>query len=199
MEPIGLAMGILSLYNAFTEVLRRIDDYKDFGTDSQMTVERYNASKLRLENWAKVLGIRDGELVKSHDSRLDDPKTASVIVNILRCLNKVFDKVEHANASIKSPVRINSAGTFDWSIPLDEATNATEQNQHISTRSRIAWVMGGKSKLNKNVGNFEGLVNVLYDVVPPRESETLSGINCMTIAECFFFETKLIAISITSS
>ena len=105
MEPVSLAIGVAGLYNASIDVLTHVRDYKDFGRESSMTIARFDASKLMLQNWAKTLGIRDGKLVDPHDSRLDDSQTASVIKNILRCLKDVFDKVEYVSqASYKATV-----------------------------------------------------------------------------------------------
>lgn len=178
MEPMSLAVGVVPLYNVTIDVLTRVRDYKDFGSDSSTTIARFDASKLRLQNWAKALGIRNGKLVDPHDCRLDDSRTASVIQNILRGVGKIFDKIEYRSTSLKLPVMQRSASIDAWSLPLDDERNVVERRQVVSARSRIAWATGGKTKLSKDVQSFEGLVNILYEVVAPRESETGSLIEC---------------------
>ena len=179
MEPISLAVGVVSLYNVSIDVLDHVRDYKEFGTESQTTLVCFEASKLKLKNWANGLGIRDGKLVDSHDPRLDDPKTASVIQNVLRQSTKIFGKLQDTRTSLRLPVQQLSTETDGWLLPVDDIRNEVEQRQSSSTRSRLAWATGGKAKLGKEVRNFEGLVNILNEVVPPRESEAGSMIKYM--------------------
>ncbi|KAL8832406.1 MAG: hypothetical protein Q9191_000278 [Dirinaria sp. TL-2023a] len=183
MEPVGLAVGILSLYNTFIEVSSRVRDYREFGVESQTTLLRFDASKLKLQNWAKALGIQDGKLIDSHDPRLDDPQTASVIQNVLRWSTTAFDKVEARSASLRLPLRQHSAGTGGWSLPSDDIKNEVDRRQNSSTKSRIAWATGGKAKLSKDVYSFEELVNILSDVVPPREIEGASKVKSSRLNE----------------
>ncbi|KAG8529665.1 uncharacterized protein KY384_005146 [Bacidia gigantensis] len=169
MEVAGLAVGIVSLYNATIDIIDRVDSYKDFATGSQTTIARFNASKLKLQNWANSLGIHDGGLADPHDTRLDDPQTALVITNVLRSLEKAFDKVEYRSTSLKLPVRQRSARNDDWVINLGKIRNEVEPSRTSSKSSRLAWATGGKLKLSDDVNTFEALVDVLYGIVTPRE------------------------------
>ncbi|KAL9630198.1 MAG: hypothetical protein Q9164_006540, partial [Protoblastenia rupestris] len=180
MEAAGLAVGIVSLYNASIDILSRFDAYKNFGAESQVTIVHFDASKMKLQDWAKCVGIRDGKLVDVHDARLDDPRRGSIIKNALGHLKKVFEKVEYTSSSVRLPSRQRSAGTDDWITPFDKTMSKLEQRQHFSKRSQMAWATGGKAKLNKDVSVFEGLVNVLYDVVNPREFQPGPVITCMS-------------------
>lgn len=170
----SLAVGILTLYNAAFDLVVLVRDYKDFETDSSATIVRFNASKLKLEKWAETLGIRDGKLVDSHDSRLYDSRTALVVKNILRSIHQLFDKVEYKTKSLKLATGQRSAGVDELPVRLKDVRNEAEQHPAISKKDRIAWVMGGKSTLSKDVQNFEGLVNILYDVVGPYQHEATS-------------------------
>ena len=179
MEPLSLAVGLVALYDVTIDVLNRVHAYKDFGNEAQMALAQFEASKLKLQNWAKALGISDGKLVKPYDPRLDDPRTASVIQNVFRWSIKSFEKIESARASLKLPQRQRSAGTDGWLLPNDDIRDVPEPHQHFSTRSRIAWATGGKTKLDKDVRQFGELVNILEDVVPPHEPEAGSIVKCM--------------------
>ena len=171
MEPVSLAVGIVPLYNVALEVLDRVHDYRDFGEESQTLFSHFEASKLKLQNWAEALGLcgHGGNLADPHDPRLDDPRTASVIQNILRASATIFDKVEYRSASLKLPLRQRSADTSGWSLPTDYNSNKSKQYQHFSTKSRIAWATGGKGKFEKDVRSFEGLVDILSALVPPPD------------------------------
>lgn len=179
MEPVSLAVGIVSLYNTFIEVSSRVRDYNEFGAESQTTLLRFDASKLKLENWAKALGIRNGKLMDTHDPRLDEPQTASVIQSVLHWSTTAFDKVEARSTSLRLPLHQRSARTDGWSLLSDDIKNEVDRRQNLSTKSRIAWATGGKAKLSKDVYRFEELVNILRDVVPPREIEGGSKTNCI--------------------
>lgn len=170
MELAGVALGVVSLYNTSIDVLHRVDAYRGFNMESQTTLAHYDAAKLRLQNWAKMLGMSEGDLKSPHDARLDDPQTASVIKNMLRCLNKIFDKIEDTSGPFKPPARQRTLETFAWSTPFDDARGKLleEVSTPTSKRTRIGWAAGGKSRLEKEVRSFESLVNILYDVVPPR-------------------------------
>lgn len=69
MEAAGLAAGILSLYNACIDITTRFDAYKNFEVESQVTTTYFEALKVKLQDWADGVGIRNGELVDDHDSR----------------------------------------------------------------------------------------------------------------------------------
>ena len=198
MEPVGLAVGIVSLYNTFIEVSSRVRDYKEFGVESQTTLLRFDASKLKLQNWAKALGIHDGRLIDSHDPRLDDPQTASVIQNILRWSTTTFDKIEARSTSLRLPLRQRSAGTDGWFLPSDDIRHEVDRRQNSSTKSRIAWATGGKARLSKDVSSFEELVNILSDVVPPRELEEGSKIKCIFLVLYFICGIVMTVLSISS-
>ena len=172
MEPVSLAIGIVSLYNATIDILDRVHDYRDFNTESQITLATFSAAKLKLQNWATALGIRGGKLVDTHDLRLDDSQTATVVQDILRLLTKVFEKVDSTSSSLRLPVRQSSAGADDWLLPIDDDKKGVVQRQPSSTKSRIAWAVGGKAKLTNKVHSFEALVNLLFEVVPLHRSET---------------------------
>ena len=183
MEPISLAIGIASLYNAAIDALNRVHDYKEFKTESQITLVTFSASKLKLQNWATALGISGGKLLDAHDPRLDDPQTAPVVQNILRLSTKVFDKVDSTSSSLRLPVRQRSAGADGWLLPVDDVRSGVEQRQSSSAKSRIAWAVGGKAKLSNEVRSFEGLVNLLYEVVPPHKSEAGSLMRRMLFSQ----------------
>ncbi|KAL8721991.1 MAG: hypothetical protein Q9225_001426 [Loekoesia sp. 1 TL-2023] len=171
-EGVGLAISIASLYNACIDITARLDAYKNFELESQVTTTYFEALKVKLQDWADGVGIRNGELVDDHDSRLDDPKRVPIIRKALEYLKKLLERVEHTTSSIKLPLRQRSAGTDRWILPFDEDRSKDEHRQPLSKRSRMYWSMGKKEKLNKDVVDFERLVNVLYHVADPTRKGT---------------------------
>lgn len=183
METAGLAVGIFSLYSTFLEVLKHVDSYKSFGTDVTILFNRYEASKLKLQKWADMVGVRDNQLVAPHDPRLDDPRVASVIRNILRCLTEIFDKTEYTNNSIGLSTGPRLAEANGWATSDEAAPMKSEQPLPSSRRSRLAWAMGRRDRFTKDICNFEGLVNILCDIVPPLVARAESLNDCITTTQ----------------
>ena len=171
MEAASLGIGIAALYTATIETLGRIDAYKQFEIDSQATLSRYEASKLSLEQWATAIGIADGALAEAHDPRLDEPRIAAVIQNILHCLRSVLHEADKARDKSRLPLRQVSTSVPDWSLPAEHGRSGQDNGKKIPIRSRIAWATGGKSKFDRSVNNFESLVNVLLGVLPSGQTE----------------------------
>ncbi|KAL8773658.1 MAG: hypothetical protein Q9209_001424 [Squamulea sp. 1 TL-2023] len=169
MEAASLALGIVSLYSAAIDILGRVDAYNKFGGESQTILLHYEAAKIRLQDWADNVGIRDGKLADQHSPRLDEPKRAVIIKMALETLTKLLNEVDQSSSSIKLPTGRPSAESDLWITPLDKARSKPEHHQALSKRSRIAWAMGGKDQLIRNVAAFEGLVNVLYQVANPSD------------------------------
>lgn len=173
MEVAGLAVNIVSLYNAVVDILIRFDAYRNYATESRATIIHFEAAKIRLHDWADSVGIKDGKLVDHHDPRLDDPGRASIIRDDLDCLKKFLDKINYTNSTIKLPTRQRIAETYHWITPFDDAERDAERGAEprhpLSKKSRIAWATGAKDKLNKDVLKFEGLVNALYHIANPKD------------------------------
>lgn len=177
MEPLGLAVGIAGLYRMFIDISDGVKNYRDFGTESSTTIARFDASNLRLQNWAKAVGIGDCELTESHDVRLDDPRTEPVVRNLLYWSCKLFQKVEYNTTSLKFPVRQRTDGE-QLSLPSHHDGAEAKYQQKLSKKGRLAWSTGLKTKFTQDVRQFEELVNILHDVVSPRDTREDGVTNC---------------------
>ena len=180
MEAAGLAVGIVPLYNAIIDIIGRVDAYRKFGAESQTSLVHFEAAKVRLQDWADGVGIRDGRLADHHDPRLDEPKRAWIIKMALENLKTLLDEVEHTSSSLKLPIRRPTAEAALWPRPLDQTTDKPENHQVLSKRSRLNWAIGGKEKLNRNITVLEGLVAVLYRVAPPGNGDAGQWLKSMS-------------------
>ncbi|KAL9626352.1 MAG: hypothetical protein Q9204_007373, partial [Flavoplaca sp. TL-2023a] len=156
MEAAGLAVGILSLYNAAIDILGRVDTYKKFGAESQISLVHFEAAKVRLQDWADRVGIREGKMANF------EAKRAVIVKTALENLKMLLDEVEHTSSSFKLSIRRPTANAN-----LLVETEQKPEHYQVSKRSRLDWAMGGKEKLNKNIAVLERLVNVLYQVATP--------------------------------
>ncbi|KAL8978982.1 MAG: hypothetical protein Q9205_005576, partial [Flavoplaca limonia] len=159
MEAAGLAVGILSLYNAAIDFLGRVDTYKKFGADSQISFVHFEAAKVRLQDWADRIGIREGKMANFEARR------AVIVKSTLESLKMLFDEVEQTSSSFRLPARRPTANSN-----LPDETREKPEHHQASKRSRLNWAMGGKEKLNKNIAVLEGLVDVLYQVATPGDA-----------------------------
>ncbi|KAL9598746.1 MAG: hypothetical protein Q9219_004304 [cf. Caloplaca sp. 3 TL-2023] len=164
MEAAGFAVGIVSLYNACIDILSRVDAYKDHDIESQALFVHYEASKVRLQDWADRVGIRDGKIAEHHSPCLDDPKRYPIIKCALEGVRKVFNKSERSSSATKLPARQPLSKADEWTLLSDETRNNAEPHQPVSKRSRLAWAMGGRDQLKKDVNQLDEFVNALYHV-----------------------------------
>ena len=172
MEAAGLGFGVASLYGATLDILNRVSSYKEYHHESQAVLARYYGSKARLQEWASGVGIENGKLKEGHNRLLDSPQAAAVVQNTLKCLRQLFDEGEDAKQLASSPSAQHSSQSVDWVIPPELPTIASpNEPPNLSSRRRLAWAVGGKSRLSKIVQNFEGLVTILFNVVPPVDVE----------------------------
>ena len=177
MEPLSLAIGIAGLYSASIDSLDRIKDYHNFARESSTTVARFEASKLRLQSWAKAVGISDHGLTDSHDVHLDDRRISSVVRNVLYWTYKHLQKIEGSASSLRIPKRQQTDGE-QWLFPSHDGGAEAKYQQKISKKGRLAWSTGSKTKLTQDVQQFEELVNILHDVVSPRDDREDGETNC---------------------
>ncbi len=180
MEAAGLAVGIVPLYNAIIDILGRVDAYRKFGAESQTSLVHFEAAKVRLQDWADSVGIRDGRLADHHDPRLDEPKRAWIIKMALESLKTLLDEVEHTSSSLKLPTRRPTAEAGFWPRPLDQTTNEPEHHQVLSKRSRLNWAMGGEKKFNNNIAKLEKMVTALYHVAPQGNGDAGQWLTSMS-------------------
>ncbi|KAL8882863.1 MAG: hypothetical protein Q9192_007508, partial [Flavoplaca navasiana] len=172
MEAAGLAVGILSLYNAAIDILGRVDTYKKFGAESQISLVHFEAAKVRLQDWADRVGIREGKMANF------EAKRAVIVKSAFESLKMLLDEVEHTSSSFKLPVRRPTANSN-----LPDETGEKPEHHQASKRSRLNWAMGGKEKLNNNIAVLEGLVNVLYQVATPGDARAGHWVNASPLKD----------------
>lgn len=177
-EIAGLAIGIVSLYNACMKIGNQLESYQNYDFDSQATIAHLEALNIKLLDWADGVGIEDGNLRDPHDPRLDDPKRALVITNTLSCIKKIFDSTQNTLSSIKLPTKQSPCSTTRWILPSDNVGKIVEPPEPSTRRSRLAWSFGIKEKLNKNVRLIGDLVDVLYYVASPADNGLYQITNC---------------------
>ncbi|KAF2182976.1 hypothetical protein K469DRAFT_584627 [Zopfia rhizophila CBS 207.26] len=146
MEAVGLAVGIPSLLSACMDVLERIEAYKEFGVESRHAVAQFEADKLRLKKWANGVGISDGKWKEIHDPRLKNYDLEVAVKRILNCACEIFDAAERTR---------------------EKAKNNNKAPLPTSIRGGLGWAFRRRGKFKNQVEMFRGVVDTLYNLVPP--------------------------------
>ncbi|KAM0235337.1 hypothetical protein ACHAP5_009732 [Fusarium lateritium] len=160
MEAVGLAVGLVGLFSTCLEAVQRIDSYKTAGRDSRLLCAQIDATMHLFERWGDSVGIGKGKLSDNHHPALDDPKTFSVVKNLLQSFEEFSTATTTYNAT--GPKAIQRVP----SIPLP---NSASQNLSKNSRwQRTGWALRGKLKQTNHVEALATLVSELYSVVPPE-------------------------------
>ena len=86
MEPVGFAVGIVSLVGLFSSCLEAVEifeNYRSFANDSQVMEVQFHTQKVRLEQWGRYVGLKKDALSPNHHPALDDTETATAVKNSL--------------------------------------------------------------------------------------------------------------------
>jgi hypothetical protein len=166
MEIAGLAFGVPGIFSVCLELIDRFEHYQSFGAHSRQLTARFKASKLKLREWAKAVGISDGTLAENHHPRLDIPEVAAVLRPILHSLCEIFEKAEQTRTRLSLPQREAEPDPSVWPI-LYRGDRSKDKAGSSSTKSGINWAIRGRNQFTGQVEIMEVLIDKLYDIVPP--------------------------------
>jgi hypothetical protein len=160
MEVVGLAVGLVGLFSTCLEAVQRIDSYRTAGRDSRLLHAQLNATMHLFERWGDSVGIGNGKLSEDHHPALDDPKTFSVVKNLLESFEE-FSAVTTTYETTR-PKAIQR-------VPSILLTDPSSPNAAKSSRwQKAAWALRGKLKQTNDVEALAALVSELYSVVSPE-------------------------------
>ena len=170
MEPIGLAVGVVSLAGLFSvclDVIDKVDSYKEFGVESRSIIAQFEADKHLFVKWAQDVGIDKDKLNNSWHSSLDNPETNLIVQKVLSSIQEIFSKTENMVSNLQ-PVVESGPTSFPGGVNF---LNTRKQSQNpegaIRKRGRIGWSLRSKTKFIYQVQQFGALVQRLHSLVPP--------------------------------
>ena len=171
MEVAGVVLGLAGLYSPCTELINRIDTYKNFGSDSRHLSAQSLADKVYFYQWAESAGLSQKGLADVHDGRLDNVATAQAVVQVLRSIFGLLQTVDEALSKLDTGYEHRGASSADsLSSNLRDSQAASAGNSFARKRRKLTWSLGGKSRLNTQTEVFKSLVEKLYNLVPPKET-----------------------------
>lgn len=173
MEAVGLGIGIPGIFAACLDLVERVELYRSFGAHSQQLIARFEASKLKLQEWAQAVGIANGTLLENHHIRLDIPEVAAVVKPILYSLCDIFDTTEQIQSRSRFTQKGNKSHHSVWPI-LHSNEQVKDKEKSSSTRGGIRWAIKGRNQFSEQVEMMEILIGKLYDIVPPNSEKIQS-------------------------
>ncbi|KAK2035778.1 hypothetical protein LZ31DRAFT_446670, partial [Colletotrichum somersetense] len=171
------------------EAVEKFDSYKNFDRDSRSLATVFDADKYRFEQWGRAVGIKEGKLSDPHHPALDDAKNLAVVHKLLASIRDFCSGED--DASYHRPTPADS--TFLKDGPL--STRQAQPRHGLPADSklrRVGWAFSGKTKRTGHVQTFAVLVQYLYSVVPPDDTNgTPSGHGARNYGPAHLHDTYL--------
>lgn len=172
MDAAGLAIGLVGLPNDLLDLHERWDSARDFDSQYRQALNTWDYSRLRIQEWISYSGFDGEKLEDDHRQRLDDPNIfASVKNNFvgIRDIGEWLVKRQERLRIDPSHTRNlsdHTKGLFLSPPGLNRQERNGQRRAPSPARGRISWVMHGK-QFKERVNNLEGIVDRLYELVPP--------------------------------
>ena len=169
MEAAGLVIGVAGLAGLFSaglDIVDKVDSYRDFGIESRALIAQFNADKVRYRQWGPRVGIVASTQQEHHHKALDDPAVKSVVVQILKSIKEIDGDTDNFSGNDRLQSRPGGSKPYGHA-QLEKFRGAT------SRKSRFDWAVRGKLRFLSLTETFAGLVQRLYDLVPPDGSEAV--------------------------
>ncbi|KAI8944701.1 ankyrin repeat-containing domain protein [Xylaria longipes] len=179
MEAAGLSVGVIGLVSLFgtcLDMLERWDAYKDFGFESGSIRARFIADRVRFREWGRRVGISQGKPENDYHPALKNLSVRSAVDIVLHSVKKIDDdakKYASHLGNLSDPVGLLPKN--DDIVPSGHIHIGKMENTP-SRRDRLGWAFRGKARALALVGSFEILVQKLYDLVPPDETNVESRV-----------------------
>lgn len=170
MEPISFTVGVVGLAGLFgvcLDVIERVDSYKDFGADSRSIIAQFEADKHLFTKWAQDVGISADKQKGNLHKSLEDPKTCSIVQQILSAIQEIFSQTESTLSSLQPVVEAGPTSFPDGIRFSDMRQRPQNPQTSFSQRRRISWSLRNKAKFISQVQRFGALVQSLRSLVPP--------------------------------
>ena len=182
MEVGGLAGGIPGLFGACMDVLERIEAGKEFGVESRH-VAQFESDKLRLKKWANDVGISHEKWKEMPDPRLRDRNLEEAVKTVLRSACEIFDGTQQTCSQLHIDSEADDRLFPDIPAFPSRFTNIKNKARlPASVRDKRGSTIESRGKLANQVDIFRKVVDMLYDLIPPRNDHSsglVDGINGM--------------------
>lgn len=157
MEPIGLAVGLVSLAGLFStclEALDKVDSWKNYEDEYGDLEAQYEAQKFVFKRWGQAVGLGEKD-IHGKDIEISDDPRLNVIVG------RLFESIK----------RIKTWGDGASSVPLQGAdkshTGDSRSNALFNAKmKKLRWSLRGKAKRILQVQRLTSIVDDLEKLIP---------------------------------
>ena len=169
MDVAGVTFGVAGLIGLFStcvNVIEKVDSYNDVGVESRSLLARFEADKVRLRQWGRVVGIDKPQQGDSETSRfhkaLEDPAVCGAVSKILQSIRDI-DNGGDMSSGLPRDIDIRTpqfSGSDDSPSAQTKSRLRLDQFQPISRKHKIGWTLRNKTRAIALVDSFDSLVQV---------------------------------------
>ncbi|KAJ5646323.1 hypothetical protein N7490_002695 [Penicillium lividum] len=149
MNPVSFAVGIIGLAGLFStclEVVEKFDSKKEFGIESRSIRAQFKAQRLRLQQWGQDVGLQGDTLMEKHSKQLDDPRTYSIVEELLSAIRGICTYEDDLALTPGSPIE----------HPLKTSSLRYQQGKESKVLANGTWFLDWSSS------DFSGGAKVLW-------------------------------------
>jgi hypothetical protein len=134
-------VGLASLFSSCLDAVRRLESWKDFGTEWKSVAAQFEAEKILFERWGQAVGLQlqSSQLEQHHHAALDNPRTHTAVTQLLYLVEDLCGSLGE--------------------LHLDDRPQDTKWK-------RLKWALGRGEKSTAQVDQFSLLVRKLHALVP---------------------------------
>jgi hypothetical protein len=188
MEPIGFAVGIISLAGLFTNVIDCFEYVhlgRTLGSDLQTSLLKLDNARLRLSRWGEAMGLNevDEKGPFLNDASLTEPSVLharKLLEEILNQFRKA-EKVSAEYAAIKQPsdesldsysetTELSPVGAFVHNRLRDLSAKRRGQ---LSLKKRAKWALHDREHFAEMIANITQFTNELVELFPAARAQQM--------------------------
>jgi hypothetical protein len=171
MEAIGFAASIVSLaslFSACTDLIEKIESYKDCGSELRSVTVQFDADKHLFRKWAQNVGIYQIKLNDTQHEDLENPETREIVEKILSSILEIFGKTESIVSKLQHISEAGPKFSQENALFPHGIVHSQQFQLPVSRTNRIKWALTRKAKFIAQVQQFGALVQRLHSLVPPH-------------------------------
>jgi len=167
MEPVGLTIGLTSLFTTSLEVFNRISSASTYGEDYHLFETKVSTERARFFLWGQAVGFTGSS--EPHEL-LQDPIVQHEVKKLLEWAIYFFENSEamrEQHRPTRGLIAFLPGRNATTSMALDyPCGNVVMLQKKASTIGKVKWVFSGKRKCEKLLHEISWFVDKLHELIP---------------------------------